>query len=245
MLKINILFESDTFLVVNKPAGLVVNRAESVKAQTLQDWMDDNYSIDKFPDSKLSDEFRKRSGLVHRLDKQTSGVLLLAKKPESFLKLKTQFKQRQVQKTYLALAHGQFVPPKGDINLPVGRLPGQRGKFGVILAGRPAKTFYQVDKVFLNQDQYFSLLKVQPKTGRTHQIRVHFKHLGHPLVADPLYLGSKRQQADLVWCPRLWLHAWQISFTNPDSGQLQIVRAPLAKDLKLSLKQQFKFKIKA
>jgi len=240
MLKIKILFEAETFLAVNKPAGLVVNRAETVKTVTLQDWMEKNYPSIR---QVNHEEFKSRSGLVHRLDKETSGVLLLAKTPAAFLDLKNQFKARKVQKTYLALTHGRLEPKKGNINLPIARVPGQRGRFGIVLSGRPALTFYQVDQILSKYDQLYSLIEASPKTGRTHQIRVHFQHLGHPLVADPLYLG-KRLPADLTWCPRLWLHTRQIEFTNPETGEKQLIKAPLAKDLKLSLKDQFNFEIK-
>lgn len=247
-----IIFEDQSMLVINKPPGLVVNRARSVKVSTLQDWIeqylqqDDNYQH-----GLQSDEtFAQRSGMVHRLDKDTSGVMLWAKTPEAMYELMRQFKSRQVHKTYWALVHGQVEPPKGIVKVGITRHPKDRERFSVSAQGKPSETFYQVLNYFpdFKSDlpvetslpdkketrhiyHGFSLVALQPKTGRTHQIRVHMKFLHHPLVGDERYSGRKRGRADEKWCPRQWLHAQQIEFTHPATQQKQVFKADLAPDL--------------
>lgn len=221
MLEPKIIFEDDYILVVNKPSGLVVNRAETVRKKTLQDWAEEKIK-----------GFIKRSGIVHRLDKDTSGVMVIAKTPQAFVDLQKQFKERKVVKKYLALVHGKVEPRRGDIKMPLGRKLSDRKKFTVRLRGKQGVTYYQVidylnlfylicdrvldkKKIGQNKQEWFSLLEVQPKTGRTHQIRVHLAHIGHPIVSDPIYLGRKRLKEDKKWCPRLFLHAAYLGFYHP------------------------------
>lgn len=204
--------------MINKPSGVTVNRAETTKSEiTVEDWL---------PASALP-----RRGIVHRLDKDTSGLLVIAKTADALANLQAQFKNRQVKKTYLALVHGRLEPQSGNINLPVGRNPLNRQRFTVLITGRPAETGYRTVTGYAD----YSLLEVFPKTGRTHQIRVHFRHLNHSLAGDPLYLGKKRLQADRGWCPRLFLHARGLSFSHPGDGRIISLESPLPNDLQAAL----------
>jgi 23S rRNA pseudouridine1911/1915/1917 synthase len=296
-----IIYEDSDLLVVNKPPGMVVNRAQTIKEPTVQDWFD-QYVSSQGSESKKQQEslkesqqakgqsqnlqpqewqslvpkhfspeygspeetFVQRSGLVHRLDRETSGALLLAKNPGSLLNLLDQFKQRSVQKRYLCLTHGKFELEEGEIDLPLARRGRNRKLFGVASDGRPSLTRYQVVSYFPGLDleaisnvasntvqdasigsseikrfsqlyQGFSLVRCWPKTGRTHQIRVHLTHLQHPLVADPQYAGKKRFKLDRLWCPRQFLHAEWLEFSHPRTGEKLVVTAPLPEDLKAVL----------
>lgn len=236
---IPIIFEDDSMLVVNKPAGIVVNRAETTRnIETIQDWVEHKFIIDH----ETSNEFADRGGIVHRLDKDTSGVLLIAKTPQAFENLKNQFKDRETAKTYLALVHGKMQSSVGKVDAPIERSPFNRMHYGVFVGGRAAQTSYKTLKTLklltgLNQGQdEFSLLEVKPETGRTHQIRVHMKHLGHPVVADPIYGGRKQIKSDLTWCPRLFLHAQQLEIKHPKTGKTVRFEAPLPQDLVSVLK---------
>ena len=230
-LQIEVLLETPACIVINKPAGLVVNRAESVKTATLQDWIEEQSWYIHHDD----DNYRSRSGLVHRLDKETSGALVIAKHPASLEELQRQFHDREVEKTYLALVHGDIEVESATVVLPIGRSTVMRGRFVVDPHGRPSETTYEVVDRYKDGDQAFSLVRLYPKTGRTHQIRVHMKHIGHPLVADPLYLGKHRTQQDRAWCPRQFLHAEQLHFTDPDQPKKISVSAPLSADLQTVL----------
>ena len=202
-------------MVVDKPAGMVVNRAQTTKGRlTLQDWLMKEKQI-------LID----RAGIVHRLDKETSGVLVVAKSESVMKALQEQFKRRLVKKTYWCLVHGLVVPKEGRINLPISRNPFNRQRFGVFIGGREAETDYQVLNYYHLGLEKFSLVEVKPKTGRTHQIRVHFKNLGFPLVGDEWYGGRKTSKKDRVWCPRLFLQAMAIEINQ------QVFRTSLALDL--------------
>lgn len=218
--KNSLVYEDRCLLVIDKPSGVTVNQAETTKGETtVEDWL---------PAVNLP-----RRGIVHRLDKATSGLLIIAKTAAAFRHLQAQFKNRQVSKTYLALLHGRLEPSSGRINLPVGRNPVNRRRFGVFITGRPAVSRYQVVANY----QDYSLVEVYPQTGRTHQIRVHFKHLNHPVVADHFYLGDKRLKQDLDWCPRLFLHSHKVSFTHPVTGKIINLTAPLPDDLRAALQK--------
>ncbi|MDO8503413.1 MAG: RluA family pseudouridine synthase [bacterium] len=261
-----VLYEDLSLLVINKPSGMVVNRAESVKGETLQDWVESylklevgSENVDKemrggkshftpqseaIPASHVShltssEDFISRSGVVHRIDKETSGVLIIAKTPEAFEELQRQFKEREVEKTYVALVHGRVSPEEGIINAPVGRLPWNRERFGVFPGGREAETKYQVVRYYpashISPSTSYSLVEFYPKTGRTHQIRVHAKSIGHVIVSDIFYAGRKTSRRDRTWCPRLFLHASLITFTHPDVGKRMKVEAPLPQDLQSAL----------
>lgn len=211
-MQIPILFEDDALVIINKPSGLVVNRAESVKEKTVEDWAHEKFTsgID-------------RSGVVHRIDKETSGILLIAKTPEAFAALQRQFKERIVKKTYLALVHGKLVPEEGEIRAPVGRLPWNPQRFGIVPEGKDAVTKYKVIKD--------NLVELYPETGRTHQIRVHLKYINHPIIGDYLYAGRKTARDDRKWAPRVMLHAWKLTFVHPNSGKKITVEAPIPDDM--------------
>lgn len=224
-----IIFEDDSILVLAKPAGWITNTANTTTDQpTVQAWLKSNF---RYPLSSSDD---LRSGIVHRLDKETSGLLLVAKTKEGFETLQKEFKDRQVTKTYTALVHGLVAPAEGTISAPVGRLPWNRRRFGVLPGGREAITNYKTLKTF----KEFTLLELAPETGRTHQIRIHLKYIGHPVVADDFYAGRKTSRDDRLWCPRLFLHAALITFIHPESKAIVTFSSPLPEDLKTVLASQ-------
>lgn len=259
----SILFEDDAVLVLNKPPGWVVNTAQTYSGATIQDWMEQRLqktgqklikrevsAPNKVADANsygTSEEiFAERRGIVHRLDKDTSGALLLAKNPEALMELLRQFKAREVGKTYLALVHGKLNPSNGIIRLPLDRSTSDRKKFTVSFQGRLAETKYKLIEFFPGLPksiatkkgksyQGFSLVELKPKTGRTHQIRVHMAAIKHPLVSDETYVGRKRIAIDLEWCPRQFLHAKEIVFVHPATHQSCSVEVPLYQDLDRAL----------
>lgn len=259
MMDIKIIYEDSDILVLDKPAGIIVNRSETVKEETVQDWIEEkilrnkdikissdkkdnspNILISQYP--SISD-FYKRSGIVHRIDKETSGLLLVAKNPQSFENLQLQFKERKVKKTYMALVHGKIAKGEGEIKVPVGRLPWNRKRFGVMVGGREAVTRYRVISninpsaslrarfQISNSPEELSLLELYPETGRTHQIRVHLKYLGHPIFADELYAGRKVSKSDRKVLPRVFLHASKISFVHPKTGDRVSFESKLPEEL--------------
>jgi 23S rRNA pseudouridine1911/1915/1917 synthase len=211
-----VVFEDGEILVLDKPSGWIVNEANTTgKTPVVQAWLKENI---KYP-IVADDEFR--SGIVHRLDKETSGLLLVAKTKGAFRDLQDQFKKRLIEKEYIALVHGKIEVVKGVVEVPVGRLPWNRERFGVISGGRHAKTSYQVEKYFYDKGgALFSLVRLRPHTGRTHQIRIHLKYLGHPVVSDQFYAGRKTARSDRKWCPRLFLHASKLGFSHPGTSKL-------------------------
>ncbi len=248
ILPIPILFEDQDLWVFSKPAGLIVNDADTHQTQSVQTMLRQvllsRPPVDKNTWQNLVPEdfdsqwgtpeeiFTNRAGMVHRLDKNTSGCLVWAKNPGSLVNLMAQFRLRQVQKEYIALVHGLIEPEVGTIDLPLARNPANRMRIGVHPAGRPAVTQYQVLAKYHNQAGHqFSLITCRPQTGRMHQIRAHLSHLGHPLVGDSLYLGHKTAKKDKAWCPRQFLHASAITLTAPRTGQKVSVIAGLAPDL--------------
>lgn len=258
-----ILWEDDDVLVLNKPAGVVVNDADSVSADTLQQQVSDYLADLAWPDdwsAQVPADFdatfgtpeeiwQLRRGMIHRLDKDTSGVIIFAKHPGSLAALLKQFRDRTTQKTYQALVHGVPRISTGLVEAPLARSQGDRQKFAVAIEGRPALTLYSVVRKLKPTQELldklgkitkrartlyeagFALVSCQPKTGRTHQIRVHMAHIGHPLVGDARYAGKKRGQLDAKWCARQFLHAQELQFTHPRSGEKIVVQAPLPQDL--------------
>ena len=241
-----VIFEDDELLVINKPAGMIVNRADTTKdVKTVQEWIQE-YGIQKGFWTSQNDvilgseappesDFYNRAGIVHRLDKETSGLLIVAKTPTAFENLQGQFKERIVKKKYIALAHGEVKPSEGEINVTVGRLPWNRKRFGVVPGGRESFTNYKVlgikYSVSGSKKEPLTLLELSPLTGRTHQIRVHLKYLGFPIVSDELYAGRKQARGDRKWCERLFLHAAEIVFQHPKSGEMVTFESKLPDDL--------------
>ncbi len=221
-------------MVVNKPVGVVSNRADTVKTETVQEWNGKRLRIDQSKVGEVNEDtkyFLEREGLVHRLDKATSGVMILAKSVESFVELLRQFKARETKKEYLALTHGLWRPQSGVIELPVGRARHNRKMMGVREDGRESKTGYKVEKEYSKWEfpdelgvkstgyEGFSLVRFSPHTGRMHQIRVHARHLGHAIVGDSVYGGRKRSRNDLKWTGRMMLHAARLEITHPTSNE--------------------------
>lgn len=258
VLEQSILYEDESLVVLNKPAGWVVNRAASYKELTIEDWWEERsgYRFEvagdrdtnspgevELPYGTPEEIFAKRHGIVHRLDKDTSGILLLAKTPAVLVDLLRQFRDREVHKTYTALVHGKVQPADGIIRLPMQRSAGDYKKFAVSVDGKMSETHYHVRTYFSGLPagigekkgkgyQGFSLLELYPKTGRTHQIRVHLSTIKHPIVGDRTYAGRKRITVDSQWCPRQFLHAKAITFSHPLSKEQVTYEAPLAEDLK-------------
>lgn len=250
--EIGIVYEDDVLLIINKPAGITVNRSETTVGEvTVQDWVEDYLKVPRVAQvSRVSQEennsrdtrgtfdtrdtFYDRSGIVHRIDKETSGILLIAKTPGTFSALQAQFKERTVKKTYVALAHGKITPEKGEIHVPVGRLPWNRRSFGIVAGGREAVTVYTVIALYRTRDkrkEIVSLVELNPLTGRTHQIRVHLQYLGHPIFSDFLYAGRKTQREDRKVLGRVFLHAAKISFIHPRTSKQITFEAPLPSEL--------------
>ncbi len=249
-MKPKIIFEDDQLLVLDKPAGMIVNNADTTKDfVTVQDWVEEYLKIPKpklqIPnksqiqnidyEERAKLDFVNRAGIAHRLDKETSGIILAAKNPEAFLNLQAQFKERKVQKTYIALTHGKIEPGEGEINVAVGRLPWNRKRFGVLSGGRESITKYKVLSikyyVFGKSREPLSLVELSPKTGRTHQIRVHLQYIKHPIFSDVLYAGRKTSRQNRQLLPRVFLHASKISFFHPRTNELLSFKSPLPEDL--------------
>ena len=221
-----IIFEDESILVLDKPSGWITNDASTTTIQpVVQTWLRENL---KYP---LVGDRERRDGIVHRLDKETSGLLVVAKTPPAFENLQSQFKERKVKKTYIALAHGEIIPAEGKIEASVGRLPWRRERFGVLPGGREAITMYKVLRITNYGEEKLSLVELYPKTGRTHQIRIHLKFIGHPIVGDNFYAGRKTAKEDRLWCPRLFLHASKITFFHPETGKELAFESKLPPDL--------------
>ncbi len=218
---LDVIYEDDDMAAINKPAGLVVHPAAGHTSGTLV-----NALLARWPHVAAVGG-RDRAGIVHRLDKDTSGVLLIAKTEPARLNLMAQFAARTVKKQYLALVEGLPATPTGEIDAPIARDPKQRKRMAVIRSGRPAVSFYRVLRVF----EGYSLLEVQPKTGRTHQIRVHLAFIGHPVVGDAVY-GRRKSRLELE---RQFLHAESLSLVSPGRGEPITVRAPLPPELQAVL----------
>lgn len=227
--ELKIIFENSDYLVIEKPAGITVNRSDTTSRETtLQDLIEKEKKIDT---SDPDPEFLDRGGIVHRLDKETSGAIIIAKNSIAFRELQRQFKERIVEKSYLALSHGEIKPETGEIDVPIGRLPWNRKRFGVLAGGREALTRYEVESYYKFEREILTLVRLFPKTGRTHQIRVHLKHINHPIFSDPLYGGRKVSISDRKILPRVFLHAEQISFLDPKTGEKVKYMSELSDDL--------------
>lgn len=228
-----IIYEDGYFYILDKPSGVVVNRADSVKGETVQDWVERKSQIssrlnrDKIQIDEENRDFFERSGIVHRLDKETSGLLIIAKNPQSFVVLQSLFKERKIHKQYIALVHGKVTPQQADISASVGRLPWNRERFGVLAGGKQAHTSYYVLNYYTDGVNFYTYLYLTPTTGRTHQIRIHLKYIGHPIVSDKFYVGRKTFRADSTFCSRLFLHAIKLQFVHPFTPQNMEIESKL------------------
>ncbi|HEX8173355.1 MAG TPA: RluA family pseudouridine synthase [Thermoanaerobaculia bacterium] len=231
-LPLTILHEDDDLVVIDKPAGLVVHPAAGHADGTLV-----NALLFHVKDlSGIGGEIRP--GIVHRLDKDTSGVMLIAKNDEAHRTLTSQWGTEAVRKEYLAIVYGTPSELRGTVDAPIGRDPRDRKKMAVVAGGRQAITDYEVRERL----RYVSLLRCRLRTGRTHQIRLHMKHLGHPIVGDPLYSGpqwrgipDKKAQRALSSLRRQALHATQITFTHPRTQAPMTFESPLPEELRAVL----------
>jgi 23S rRNA pseudouridine1911/1915/1917 synthase len=225
-------------LVINKPVGLVVNRADSVSSATVQDWVEDRLGEEFF---QYTDKvFRQRSGFCHRLDKETSGCLVIAKNPEAMKYYLRLFKKRELIKEYVALVHGRVEPTEGTVILPLKRSQFDREKWQVHYEGKRAETSWTVigRYRYLNTEHWknaLSYLRLNLKTGRTHQIRVHLSFLGWPIFADEKYLNKELAIRDREFLSHHFLHAERISFKS-FVGEVVEVVAPLPVDCSRLLK---------
>lgn len=228
--KIHTIFEDEHILVLNKPSRMVVNVSNTATKDTLQQFLEKKLSVELAKADKGS-EFYKRSGLVHRLDKETSGVILSAKDEDTFKTLQAQFKSRGVQKEYVALVLGQIEQEKIEINAPIARNPNKKTSFAVVSEGKSATTRVEKIKDLSIDSMQMTLIKAFPKTGRTHQIRVHLAAMNHPIVGDDLYAGRKRSVITRSRFGRLMLHAHKITFKHPNSGETVTFEATLPSEL--------------
>ncbi len=223
-----VIFENDNFLAFFKPAGLLMEPTKKSTEETFLDFLKKNYSKNKIFDEE-------RYGLIHRLDKYTSGIILVAKNKNIYLKLKELFKQRKIKKTYFALSYNWPNKNKGLINLPIG----WGGKLKTTSAkSRNQKlslTKYFVLKKFNSEGEKYTFLKVEPKTGRTNQIRIHLAKIGLPIVGDNIYGRKKNIPNRLKGFKRYFLHAFSLEFSLEKSRYK--IESPLPLELKKVLKK--------
>jgi 23S rRNA pseudouridine1911/1915/1917 synthase len=213
-LPLEILYQDTAVIAINKPAGLVVHAGAGAESGTLVNRLVHHFAALSQVGGDL------RPGIVHRLDKGTSGVLLVARNDAAHRALASQFAGRTVEKTYLALVHGKVRAEQGRVTTPIARDPNRRIRMTTkLVAGRSAHTEYRV----LRRFEKFTYLEVRIGTGRTHQIRVHLSSIGHPVAGDKLYGAPPAQ--------RIFLHAWRIVFTSPATEQRISVEAPLPAEL--------------
>ncbi len=217
---LDILFEDASIIVINKPAGLVVHPAAGNQEHTLV-----NALLYHCRGELAGIGGVERPGIVHRLDKGTSGCIVVAKTDQAHKSLVAQFKSRDVKKIYRAVCIGKFDRPSGRIETVIGRSERDRKKMSATVSrGRPAMTDYQVLKQFAG----FALVELRIHTGRTHQIRVHMAHIGHPVLGDTTYGGARHSNISVA---RPLLHAYKLSFTHPQSGKVMEFTAPLPDDM--------------
>jgi 23S rRNA pseudouridine1911/1915/1917 synthase len=225
---LDIVYEDETLVVVNKPAGLVVHPAAGIHSGTLANAL--AYHFQQLPDSGAG----VRPGIVHRLDRDTSGLLVVAKTEAALEHLSDQFRDRTVFKSYAALVHGRVSTESGRIDQPLARDPSNRTRMAVVRGGRSALSLYRVRQRF----DRFTLLDVELKTGRTHQIRVHLAWLKHPVVGDETY-GAGRDntiqdaqiRARVRNLGRHFLHAEKLAFTHPQTHERMEFTSPLPAEL--------------
>lgn len=214
-----VLYEDESVIVVDKPAGVVVHPGSGRTLGTLAAGL-----VHRYPELEGVGA-ADRWGLVHRLDKDTSGALLVARTPQAFDFLEAELRHRCVDRTYTTLVEGRMGAPTGTIDAPVGRHPSQPTRRAVTHGGKHARTHYEVVRYYEGANA--SLLEVRLETGRTHQIRVHLAAIDHPVAGDVTY-GATRKDLE---SPRTFLHATRLTFTHPSTGERLSVEAPLPIDL--------------
>jgi 23S rRNA pseudouridine1911/1915/1917 synthase len=233
-MKIDIFYEDDDILAVNKPAGLVVHSDGKTVEPNLSDWV-----LEKYPQSKNVGEPARtadgkevpRPGIVHRLDRETSGVMLVAKTEKGFQTLKKQFQDHSIQKTYEAFVFGEMKNERGVIDRPIGRSVSDFRKWSAQRGARGEMRDALTEFVVKARADGYSLVEIFPKTGRTHQIRVHFKAINYPLLADKLYAPGKENTLGFA---RLALHSREVEFKNVAGKKISVV-APYPDDFKKAI----------
>jgi len=220
---LDVVFEDDHLLALNKPAGMVVHPSYGHQSGTLV-----NAILAGWPETTHVGGL-ERAGIVHRLDKDTSGLILVAKSDEVHKALQRLFQRRQVKKTYLGLVEGHVSPRNGLIDAPIGRDKRQRKQMAVVRSGREAQTGFQVLEFF----EEHSLVELEPETGRTHQLRVHLAWMGYPIVGDRVY-GYRKQR---LLTHRHFLHAHKLELNHPATLQPLSLAAPLPDDLRQLLRR--------
>jgi 23S rRNA pseudouridine1911/1915/1917 synthase len=239
-MKIPILYEDKDVVVINKPAGLIVHPDGKTKEKTLVDWILKEYpKTEKVGESIILNDGTEilRPGIVHRIDKDTTGVLIIAKTKKSYEFLKEQFKDRKVHKIYNAFIYGELKEERGMINRPIGRSPSDFRKWSSTRGARgemrEAVTYFKV----LKFKDGISFIEAMPKTGRTHQIRVHFTALNHPILQDELYAQKfYLEKENQLGFKRLALHARQIEITIPSGKEIKVI-APYPEDFEDAIKE--------
>lgn len=217
---LRVLHEDADIIVISKPAGVSVHPSRGWTGPTVLG------ALASSGVTVANEGPQERQGVVHRLDAGTSGVMVVAKSSLAFHELKTQFKTRQVQKTYHALVQGHPDPTRGTLEGPIARLPGNTWRFGIVPGGKDAITHYEL----LHAYPGFSLLRIRLETGRTHQIRVHMAAHGHPLAGDKTY-GADPEAASRLKLQRQWLHSVTLKFSHPATGATVSFQSDYDKDL--------------
>ncbi|HEV7624528.1 MAG TPA: RluA family pseudouridine synthase [Amnibacterium sp.] len=221
-----VAYEDDDIVVVDKPAGVAAHPSPGWTGTTVVGGL-------AAAGVRVSTSgAAERAGVVHRLDAGTSGLMVVAKSEHAYTVLKRAFKERTVEKRYLALAQGHPDPTSGTIDAPIGRHPRVEYRFAVVADGRPSVTHYETVEAF----RAATLLDVHLETGRTHQIRVHFAHLRHPLAGDTMY-GADPVLAGRLGLTRQWLHAVRLGFAHPGTGEWVEFESPLPDDLAIALER--------
>ncbi|CAN5871415.1 RluA family pseudouridine synthase [soil metagenome] len=237
---LEIVFEDEFLAVINKPSGMVVHPGAGISSGTLANALAYKFKIQnskfKIEDDRNTqiDDLKSQVGIVHRLDKNTSGLMVVAKSQEIHEALNEQFREREVYKSYIALVHGEIEENSGTIDAPIAREKHNRTKMSVRKHGRHALSLWKVKKHF----EKFTLIDVEIKTGRTHQIRVHCAHINHPVVGDETYnAGRDKSVADIPIrqaiqrLGRFFLHAHKLYFTHPQTKEYLKFTAPLPEEL--------------
>ena len=225
---LNVIYEDADLLVIDKPASMVVHPAPGHSGGTLV-----NALLAHVPGLELDMGDEARPGIVHRLDKDTSGLMVVAKRRAAHDALSKQMAARTMRKEYLALVRGKPSPPSAVIEAPIARDPRDRQRMAVVEGGRPARTRYSTEQVY----GPYTLVRCVLETGRTHQIRVHMSSTGHPILGDPTYGKSTLKDAERLGLTRQFLHATKLGFTIPSTGQWREFDSPLPEELQRVLAQ--------
>ena len=237
---LDIIYEDEFLAVINKPSGMVVHPGAGISSGTLANALAYKFKIEnskfKIADDRNAqiNEIKTQVGIVHRLDKDTSGLMVVAKNWEIHEALSEQFREREIYKSYIALVHGEMEDSSGEIDAPIAREKHNRTKMSIRAHGRNALSLWKVGKHF----EKFTLIDVEIKTGRTHQIRVHCAYINHPVVGDETYnAGRDKSVADIPIrqaiqrLDRFFLHAHKLYFTHPDTKEYMKFTAPLPDEL--------------